>query len=405
MGTINKLFKSLPFRILIAIIAGVLLGLICPLWAVRLFVTFKALFGAFLNFAIPLIILGLVTAAIGRMGRNISVVFTATLALAYLFTVGSGLFAYFSGIVGYPLLLDPTVGAITLPEGVEGAKPYFTIGMAPIMDVTTALILAFIVGAGVANLAGRTLLTAAEEFETIVSNLISVAIVPLLPFYICSIFLEMTYTGQVAPIFMLFIKIIIFVFVLHVLLLVGQFCIAGAVVKRNPLQLLWRMMPAYLTALGTQSSAATIPFTLKQVKLNGVSDEVAGFVVPLCATIHLSGSTLKMVSCALALMMMQGIPYDFSLFLHFILLLGITMVAAPGVPGGAIMAAIAVLQSVLGFNEENIALMIALYITMDSFGTAANITGDGAIALIIDKIQKRRLERSKGKVAPEILES
>ena len=154
------------------------------------------------------------------------------------------------------------------------------------------------------------------------------------------------------------------------------------------------MMPAYFTALGTQSSAATIPVTLEQTKKNGVSSDIAGFVIPLCATIHLSGSTLKIVACALALMMMQGIPFDFPLFAGFIFLLGITMVAAPGVPGGAIMAALGILQSMLGFDESAQALMIALYIAMDSFGTACNVTGDGAIALIIDKIMgKNRAER------------
>ena len=154
------------------------------------------------------------------------------------------------------------------------------------------------------------------------------------------------------------------------------------------------MMPAYFTALGTQSSAATIPVTLEQTKKNGVSSDIAGFVIPLCATIHLSGSTLKIVACALALMMMQGIPFDFPLFAGFIFMLGITMVAAPGGPGGAIMAALGILQSMLGFDESAQALMIALYIAMDSFGTACNVTGDGAIALIIDKIMgKNRAER------------
>ena len=152
------------------------------------------------------------------------------------------------------------------------------------------------------------------------------------------------------------------------------------------------MLPAYFTALGTQSSAATIPVTLEQTKKNGVSAEVAGFVIPLCATIHLSGSTLKIVACALALMMMQGIPFDFPLFAGFIFMLGITMIAAPGVPGGAIMASLGILQSMLGFDESAQAL-IALYIAMDSVGTACNVTGDGAIALIIDKIMgKNRAE-------------
>ncbi|MDO4672946.1 MAG: cation:dicarboxylase symporter family transporter, partial [Porphyromonadaceae bacterium] len=246
-----------------------------------------------------------------------------------------------------------------------------------------------------ANIRSRALMEVAMDFEEIISKLITATIIPLLPIYIFSIFLNMTYEGKVFAIMLIFIKIIGVIFVLHILLLVLQYVIAGVVVKKNPFKLLWTMLPAYATALGTQSSAATIPVTLKQSRINGVSEEVSGFAIPLCATIHLSGSTLKIVACALALMMMQGIPHSFTLFLGFILMLGITMIAAPGVPGGAIMASLGILQSILGFGETDLALMIALYITMDSFGTACNVTGDGAIALIVDRLYKRKSQQSK----------
>ena len=180
------------------------------------------------------------------------------------------------------------------------------------------------------------------------------------------------------------------IFALHILLLVLQYTVAGIIAHKNPFRLLGNMLPAYFTALGTQSSAATIPVTMEQTKKNGVRPGIAGFVIPLCATIHLSGSTLKIVACALALMIMQGLPYDTLTFAGFICMLGVTMIAAPGVPGGAIMAALGILQSILGFNETDQALMIALYIAMDSFGTACNVTGDGAIALIIDKTMKAK---------------
>ena len=232
-----------------------------------------------------------------------------------------------------------------------------------------------------------------SEFKDIVVKTIEVVILPLLPVYIFGIFLGMTHTGQVFQVVKVFLSIIIVIFLMHIFLLLLQYCIAGVVTRRNPLRLLGRMMPAYFTALGTSSSAATIPVTLEQTKKNGVSDEVAGFTVPLCATIHLSGSTLKIVACAVALMLMNGMPFDFGMFLGFILMLGIMMVAAPGVPGGAIMAALGVLSSMLGFGEQEQALMIALYIAMDNFGTACNVTGDGAIALIVDRFFK------KGKVS------
>ena len=217
---------------------------------------------------------------------------------------------------------------------------------------------------------------------------IETVIIPLLPVYIFGIFLGMTHTGQAMRVVKVFIAIIGVIFVLHLLLLVFQYCIAGAVAKKNPFRLLGTMLPAYFTALGTSSSAATIPVTLKQTVANGVSEEIAGFSVPLCATIHLSGSTLKIVACAVALMLMQGMPFDFGMFLGFILMLGIMMVAAPGVPGGAIMAALGILSSMLGFGQEEQALMIALYITMDNFGTACNVTGDGAIAIVLDRLFK-----------------
>ncbi|MGM9760491.1 MAG: cation:dicarboxylate symporter family transporter, partial [Parabacteroides sp.] len=222
-----------------------------------------------------------------------------------------------------------------------------------------------------------------------IEMVISSVIIPLLPLHIFGIFLNMTVSGQVMSIISMFLKVILVIFVLHVLLLLIQFVIAGAVSHRNPFRLLKNMLPAYATALGTQSSAATIPVTLAQAVKNGVRSSIAIFVIPLCATIHLSGSTMKITACAMAILIMSGQPILFADFAGFIMMLGITMVAAPGVPGGAIMAALGVLQSMLGFNETMQALMIALYIAMDSFGTACNVTGDGAIAVMVDRIAKR----------------
>jgi Na+/H+-dicarboxylate symporter len=253
----------------------------------------------------------------------------------------------------------------------------------------TALVLAFMPGLVLASSQHKTLLDAAHGFEEIVTMTIKSAIIPVLPIYIFGIFLNMTYVGQVFAILTVFIKIIGIIFLIHIGILILQFTIAGGLARKNPFKLLWTMMPAYFTALGTQSSAATIPVTLDQAKKNGVPEDIAGFTIPLCATIHMSGSTLKIVACALALMIMQGMPYDFGMFFGFICMLGITMVAAPGVPGGAIMASLGLLQSMLGFDQEAQALMIALYIAMDSFGTACNVTGDGAIALIVDRIMGR----------------
>lgn len=372
-------------KILIAIALGIGTGLIFPEWAVRIFVTINSIFSQFLGFAIPLIIVGLVTPAIADIGNKAGKMLLVTVAIAYFSTIFSGLASYLTGAALFPSMIDSGEGLKSLSESGE-LQPYFTVAIPPLMGVMTALVLAFMAGLGLAATQHRTLLDAAHGFEQIIVKTINTAIIPVLPVYIFGIFLNMTYIGQVFSILTVFIKIIGIIFAIHIGILMLQFTIAGGFAHKNPFKLLWTMMPAYFTALGTQSSAATIPVTLAQTRKNGVSEDIAGFTVPLCATIHMSGSTLKIVACALALMIMQGNPYDFWQFFGFICMLGITMVAAPGVPGGAIMASLGLLQSMLGFNQESLALMIALYIAMDSFGTACNVTGDGAIAIIVDRL-------------------
>ena len=381
----KKLKIGLLGKILIAIAIGIGIGLIAPAWMVRIFLTFNGIFSQFLGFAIPLIIVGLVAPAISDIGRTAGKMLLLTVAIAYGSTIFSGLVSYLTGAALFP---DMIQGGSSLQEvtSAEELSPFFTVTIPPLMNVMTALVLAFTLGLGLAALDRQTLKDAIHDFEQVIIKTIKSAIIPLLPLYIFGIFLNMTYVGQVFSILTVFIKIIGIIFLIHIGILILQFVIAGGLVKKNPFRLLWNMMPAYFTALGTQSSAATIPVTLEQTRKNGVSEDIAGFTVPLCSTIHMSGSTLKIVACALALMIMQGMPYDFGMFFGFICMLGITMVAAPGVPGGAIMASLGLLQSMLGFNQEAQALMIALYIAMDSFGTACNVTGDGAIALIIDKI-------------------
>lgn len=374
-------------RIIIAIALGIVVGQVFPTGLVRFFVTFNSIFSEFLNFSIPLIIVGLVTVAIADIGRGAGKMLLLTALIAYGSTLFAGFLSYFTGATFFPSLIETGRPLQEVSEA-QGILPYFSVSIPPLMNVMTALVLAFVLGLGLSSMKSRALKDAATDFHDIIVRTISAVILPLLPFYIFGIFLNMTHSGQVFSILMLFIKVIGIIFVLHVLLLLLQYGVAGLLARRNPLKLLWRMLPAYFTALGTQSSAATIPVTLAQTRKNGVSDEVSGFVIPLCATIHLSGSTLKIVACALALMMMQGMPYDFRLFAGFICMLGITMVAAPGVPGGAIMASLGILQSMLGFDEAAQALMIGLYIAMDSFGTACNVTGDGAIALVMERLSK-----------------
>lgn len=378
---------SLLGKVVIAIAAGILFGQFLPSGIARIFVTFNSLFGEFLSFSIPLIIVGLVVPAIGDLGKGAGKLLLLTALIAYGSTIFSGFFTYFSGVAVFPGIL-PTHAELTALDNPENAMltAYFKVAMPPLMGVMTALILSFVVGLGLSHIQGQTLHGAFADFKEIITKLIEAVIIPLLPLHIFGIFLNMTVSGQVASIINMFIKVIAVIFVLHVLLLLIQFTIAGLVAHKNPLRLLRNMLPAYATALGTQSSAATIPVTLAQAVKNGVRENIAIFTVPLCATIHLAGSTMKIVACAMAILIMAGSPIEFSSFAGFILMLGITMVAAPGVPGGAIMAALGVLESMLGFDDTLQALMIALYIAMDSFGTACNVTGDGAIAVVVDKL-------------------
>lgn len=385
----KKIKIGLLPRIIIAIALGICLGNLFNAPIVRIFVTFNGIFSQFLGFMIPLIIVGLVTPAIADIGRDAGKLLVITTIIAYVDTLFSGFLSYFTGSAIFPSLI--TVGShVGKISQVHDLSAYFTINIPPMLDVMTSLIFSFTVGLGIAHLNALNLKNVCNEFKDIIVKTIEVVIIPLLPIYIFGIFLNMTYTGQAISVLSVFIKIIVVIFILHVFLLVFQFTVAGTFVKRNPFRLLGRMMPAYFTALGTSSSAATIPVTLKATIKNGVSQGIAGFVIPLCATIHLSGSTLKIVACSLALMMMEGMPHSFGMFAGFIFMLGIIMVAAPGVPGGAIMAALGILSSMLGFGPNEQALMIALYITMDSFGTACNVTGDGAIALVVDKYFRKK---------------
>ena len=384
----KKIFNSLLFKVFCGIALGILLGNYSPDWLYRILITFKTLFANFLNFSIPLIMIGLIMPSIGDLEKNAGKLLAITVVIAYGFTLFSGFSTYFVGDSFFNSLLEnEQIG--TLEDHSRSLPPYFTIDMPPIFDVMTALLLSFIVGIGLSVREAPVLTNVVKEFGDIVKWLITKAIIPVLPYYIMTIFAEITFSGQVASVMVVFFKLIVILFIMHIVLLLLQYIFAGLISGKNPIKSLGAMLPAYATALGTQSSAATIPVTLRQSLKLGISQRIAGFVIPLCATIHLSGSTMKITACALALMMLQGTPYDFSMFAGFIMMLGIIMVAAPGVPGGAIMAALGVLHSMLGFDENQQALMVALYIAMDSFGTACNVTGDGAVALIVDKISKR----------------
>lgn len=378
--------------VLLAIILGVLAGNVFSEGTVRLFITFNGLFGQFLGFMIPLIIFGLVAPAIADIGEGAGKMLLFTVILAFADTLLAGLIGYGTGSWLFPSMIGG--GGVAAVEKAETLSPFFELKIPPLMDVMSALILAFIVGIGIIYTRSVTLHSVCAEFRNIISKVIAKVIIPLLPVYIFGLFTEMTFSGRAYRILLVFIQIILVIVVLHVFILLYEFVIAALVVRRNPLRMLLTMLPAYLTALGTSSSAATIPVTLDRTVALGVRRDVAGFTVPLCATIHLPGSMMKITCCALAVCLMCGLPHDLPLYLHFILLLAVCMVAAPGVPGGAVMAALGPLQSVLGFDADMQAFIIALYIAMDSFGTACNVTSDGAVSLIIDRLFRKKVSAS-----------
>ena len=374
-------------KLIIGLIAGIIIGKIGFIPLLRIMLTFNGLFGNFLQFVIPLIILGFVAPGIGDLGKKAGKLLAVTTVLAYGSTIVSGSLAFFTNSILLRKIL-PSGAALA-----EGSHPeagllsgYLTVDMPPIMGVMTALLMAFILGIGIAVVEGTTIKNFMNEVQTIVEKIITNIIIPFLPLYIAGIFANMTYAGEIVKIMSVFAKVFGIIIVLHFVILLVQYTIAGTLSGANPILLLRKMLPAYFTAIGTQSSAATIPVTLNQTKENGVNEGIADFTIPLCATIHLSGSTITLVSCSMAVMMLNGMPITFSGMFGFILMLGVTMVAAPGVPGGAVMAALGLLESMLGFTPELTSLMIALYLTQDSFGTACNVTGDGAIAIMVNKI-------------------
>ena len=393
----TKFHLGLLPRVLIAIALGIGVGFIAPLWLARIFATFNSVFSEFLGFIIPLLIVGFVAPAIFEIGRNAGRMLVVTALIAYAMTFASGVMSYYISDLTFPSMIK-TDAYIASQAAADTVAPYFTVAIDPLMNVMTALVLAFVLGLCLSRISSDTLRGVMLDFSQVINLTISKAIIPLLPLYIFGIFLSMTITGEVGSMLTTFAGIIVIIFAMHVGLLVLQYVIASLFSGLNPFKALWRMMPAYFTALGTQSSAATIPVTLRQTVALGVDKDVAGFVIPLCATIHMSGSTLKIVACALALMMTHSIPYTTPMFMGFIAMLGITIVAAPGVPGGAIMASLGLLSSMLGFTQADNALMIALYIAMDSFGTACNVTGDAAIAQIVARIFHKPINHPTKKI-------
>lgn len=381
-------------KLILGIILGILIGNFTPQVVVRSFVTFSGIFSAFLKFVIPFIILGFIVAGIADLTKGAGKLLGITTGISYASTIIAGIIAYFIATFIFPNFItsnaiekigDPNAGML---------EPFFSVPLSPVMDVTTAIVFAFMLGLGISKLRsngkGEGLYNIALDFQEIVKDTLSLIIIPLLPVYIAGTFANITYSGQVFGILNIFWKVFLVVVPLQIIYICTMFIIAGAISGKNPFIMIRNQVSGYLTAIGTQSSAATIPVNVACAEKNGVTKQIREFVVPLCATIHLAGSIISLMSFSVAILMMSSMNYSLSTMLPFLFILGIAMVAAPGAPGGAVMSALPFLPMIGIPTESGLAsLMIALYITQDSFGTAANVSGDNAIAVIIDKIHSK----------------
>lgn len=375
---------KLVLKLVAGILAGLLLGLYAPEWVARVLFTAKTVIGQLITFTIPLIILFFIMSGIASLPKNSGKLLGKTVALSYCSTILAGLFAF---TVASNLIPRLTTAAEPTAESAIKLASYINLEIPPLFGVMSALAAAFVFGIGISATQATDLRRVADQGRDIIDRLLAKVIIPLLPFYIAGVFVEMTVEGTVFATLKTFGVVLVMAIVMHWLWLSVLFIGTGLALGRSPAQLIKNMLPAYFTALGTMSSAATIPVALQASKNNGVSDGIANFTVPLCATIHLCGSTITLVTCATAVMFLSehlAIP-GIDTMLPFIMMLGVIMIAAPGAPGGGVMSALGLLTSMLGFGEASIALMIALYLAQDSFGTACNVTGDGVIALWADR--------------------
>lgn len=383
-------------RMILGILVGILVGLYLPEWFVRITITFSTIFGAFLNFIIPLMILAFVTKGIADLGEGAGKLLGVTVGLAYLSTLVGGSLSYFMANAIFPgFISQDQVAAIQNSERAT-LEAFFEVPIKPFFDVTSAIIFAFMLGISISWLRktkqGEVLYHAVSEFNIVITKVLGTAIVPLLPFFILGNFAKMAKSGSVFAVLSIFWKIFLCVIALHLAYTTVLFVLSGSYTGKNPLAMLKNQVRGYLTAVGTQSSAATIPVNLQCAENNGVSREISDFVIPLGATVHMPGSMITITACTFTILTMYNMPHSYGLILRLIAILGVAMVAAPGAPGGAVMSALPFLP-VVGISPESTmaSLLITLYLTQDSFGTAANISGDTALAVAVDKIYNRNI--------------
>ena len=382
-------------RIIIGIILGILVGMYLPAPVVRIFVTISSIFSLFLNFIIPLMIVAFIGYGIANLTEGATKLIGITVAISYGSTLLAGSIAFLVASNLFPTLLG--AAALSSVKIESGLDSYFTIPLKPLFDVTSAVVFAFILGIGITMLRpkkqGEELFSIVRDSEEVIQAILKNIIIPILPLHILGTFANLAYAGSIQHILIIFGKVFAVVITLHILYITALFVISGLIAKKSPIMLIRNQIPPYFTAVGTQSSAATIPVSLIAAEKNGVSEQIRKFVIPLCATIHLAGSMITLTSCSTAVILILGQNPTYSSILPFLLMLGVSMVAAPGAPGGAVMSALPFFYMIGITGEELQGLMIALYLTQDSFGTAANVSGDNAIAVFVDWFYQTRIKK------------
>ena len=385
-------------KLIIAIVIGILIGQFLPESVCRFVVTLSGIFGSFLKFVIPLMILAYVTMGIADLSQGAGKLLLITVLIAYGSTLVAGSGSYFVSSTLFPNFISADALAQIEATAGNSVDAFFSIALPPVIDTLSAVVLAFILGLCMSAMRGKeigdTLYNSFKDFSTIIDKVLHKAIIPLLPLFICGTFVDMTKSGRTFVILGILWKVFLVVIIMHLVIITIQFAVAGAISKKNPFVLIKNQIPAYTTAIGTQSSAATIPVNLECAKNDGVSEEIRNFVVPLCANIHMAGSMITIVACATAVCLMNGIPIGLHTVVPFVMTLGVAMVASPGAPGGSIMTALPFLYMIFGKDLGNTdgpicALMVALYITQDSFGTACNVSGDNAIGVVVEAIYQK----------------
>lgn len=390
---------NLIVAVVTMIALGIAFGSFAPLWFVRIFTTFNAVFSSLLSFTVPLLILALVTVAIADTGSGAGKMLVITVLLAYVSTVLAGMFTYGVSDVVFPKIVTmkaETGSSFGGAVPAEDLAPYFTFSFPPIMDTMSALLLSFMFGLAILKFKMPVIKGLVTELRDVVMMIITKVVLPLLPFYIFGMFMKMQVSGEMKMVTHVYLKVIVVMVILFIVVLLAQYAIAGIVSHKNPFKLLKIMFPALITALASSSSAATLPVTLRCAGKMGARKNVVDFVIPMCANIHLSGAAVRTVAITVATMLMFGVPYTTMQFLGFIMIFSITVLAAPGVPGGVIMAAVGMIEVMLGFSPDMIAITVSLSIALDSLGTAVNVCGDGALMMIVDAWTK---EKDNGKAA------